>query len=194
MTENTQQQPVTLDELEGLNMDDFAQEEQTDSTLSWRIADDGCADWAVSKIAAERAELARIKVLAAEQIERIKKKVEAAERRCESGTAFLTAKLAEYFETVEHKKTKTKHSYRLLSGTLVKKLGGTTMKQDDAQLLEYLKASGQSDLIKTEESPRWGEFKKHLEVVGGQVIDTATGEIVEGVVIEQKPDVFTVDV
>ena len=192
MTENTQPQAVTLDELEGLSMDDFAQEQQ--APLFWRIADDGCADWAVSKIAAERAELARIKALAAEQIDRIKRKVEAAEKRCENGTAFLTSKLAEYFETVEHKKTKTTHSYRLLSGRLVKKIGGTSLKQDDALLLEYLKASGQTDLIKTEESPRWGEFKKRLAAVDGQVIDTTTGEIVEGVMIEEKPDVFTVDV
>lgn len=193
MTENTQPKAVTVDELEGLNMDDFAQEEHQE-TLFWRIADDNCADWAVSKIAAERAELARIKAMATEQIERIKKKVEAAEKRCENGTAFLTSKLAEYFETVEHKKTKTKHSYRLLSGTLVKKIGGTTLKQDEPRLLEYLKASGQTDLIKTEESPRWGEIKKRLEIAGGQVIDTTTGEIVDGVMIEEKPDVFSVDV
>lgn len=194
MTENTQPQAVTLDELEGLSMDDFAQEEQKHEALYWRIADDNSADWAVSKIAAERAELTRIKALAQEQIDRIMAKVEAAEKRCENGTAFLTAKLAEYFETVEHKKTKTKHSYRLLSGTLVKKIGGTTLKQDESKLLEYLKTSGQTDLIKTEESPRWGDFKKRLEVVGGVVIDTTSGEIVEGVMIEEKPDVFSVDV
>lgn len=105
--------------------------------------------------------------VAVAQIQRIEEKVAAAERRCENGTRFLTGKLAEYFETVPHKKTKTKESYRLLSGSLTKKLGGTQMKQDDEKLLEYLKASGNEDMIKVTEKPAWGEFKKRLVIMGG---------------------------
>ena len=112
----------------------------------------------------------------------------------ENGTRFLTGKLAEYFETVPHKTTKTKHSYRLLSGTLVKKIGGNTMKQDDDTLLAYLKASGNEDMIQNIEKPKWSEFKKRLEIVGGQIVDKTTGELVEGVQIIEKPDTFTVDV
>ena len=67
---------VTLDELEGLDMEAFAQYEQPEGSR-WRIADDACADWAVSKIAEERAELNRIKALADEQIARIMEKVQA---------------------------------------------------------------------------------------------------------------------
>lgn len=106
----------------------------------------------------------------------------------------VIAELAEYFETVPHKTTKTKHSYRLLSGTLVKKIGGSTMKQDDDTLLAYLKASGNEDMIQNTEKPKWGEFKKRLEIVGGQIVDKTTGELVEGVQIIEKPDTFTVDV
>ena len=185
---------ATLDELEGLDMEAFAMQEQPELPHQWRIADDACADWAVSKIAEERAELARIKALADEQISRIMEKVQAAEKRCENGTAYLTYKLAEYFKTVPHKKTKTTESYRLLSGTLKMKIGGVTMKQNDDKLLEYLKVSGNSDMIQTTEKPKWGEFKKRLEIMGGQIVDTTTGEIVEGVEIVQKADAFSVDV
>lgn len=195
-TEATQQElpAATLDELEGMDMAAFAYQEQPEGPREWRIADDSCADWAVCKIAEERAELARIKALAEEQIARIEEKVAAAEKRCENGTRFLTAKLAEYFETVPHKKTKTKHSYRLLSGTLAKKIGGVTMKQNDEKLLEFLKASGNDDMIQTTEKPKWGEFKKRLEIMGGQIVDSTTGEIVEGVELVEKPDTFTVEV
>lgn len=141
-----------------------------------------------------KAELDRITSLADSQIEKIQQRVEAAQRRYENGTRFLTGKLAEYFETVPHKTTKTKHSYRLLSGTLVKKIGGRTMKQDDDALLAYLKASDNEDMIQTTEKPKWGEFKKRLEIVGGQIVDKTTGELVEGVQIIEKPDTFTVDV
>ena len=133
---------VTLDELEGMDMNMFDVEETESAPHPvWRITDDGCADWACQKIAEEKAELDRITSLADSQIEKIQQRVEAAQRRYENGTRFLTGKLAEYFETVPHKTTKTKHSYRLLSGTLVKKIGGRTMKQDDDALLAYLKAT-----------------------------------------------------
>ncbi len=141
---------VTLDELEGMDMNMFDVEETESAPRPvWRITDDGCADWACQKIAEEKAELDRITSLADSQIEKIQQRVEAAQRRYENGTRFLTGKLAEYFETVPHKTTKTKHSYRLLSGTLVKKIGGRTMKQDDDALLAYLKASDNEDMIQT---------------------------------------------
>lgn len=151
-------------------------------------------EWACQKIAEEKAELDRIKALGESQIEKIQQRLDAAQRRYENGTRFLTGKLAEYFETVPHKTTKTKRSYRLLSGTLVKKIGGSTMKQDDDALLAYLKASGNEDMIQNTEKPKWGEFKKRLEIVGGQIVDKTTGELVEGVQIIEKPDTFTVDV
>lgn len=200
-TEATQQEEpqelpaATLDELEGMDMAAFYQsDEQAGPRPAWAIRDDGCADWAVRKIAEEKAELDRLTELADSQIAAIQEKVEAAKRRYENGTRFLTGKLAEYFETVPHRATKTKESYRLLSGTLTKKLGSTQMKQDDDKLLEYLKASGNEDMIQTTEKPRWGEFKKRLEVIGGQIVDTTTGELVEGVQLIEKPDTFTVDV
>lgn len=183
---------ITLDELENISAEAFSTLEEPKGPF--RIADDSAADWAVQKIAEERRELARITKLADDQIARIMEKVEAAERRCENGTSFLTAKLAEYFETVPHKTTKTQHTYRLLSGTLKKKIGGTQLKPDNEKLLEFLKASGNTDMIRTKEEPAWGDYKKRLEITGGQVIDTETGEIVEGVNIEEKLDTFVVEV
>ena len=185
---------VTLEDLEGMDDALWTQEETEGPRPAWRITDDGCADWACRKIAEEKAELDRIRQLAEAQIQKIEEKLAAAERRYENGTRFLTGKLAEYFETVPHKATKTKESYRLLSGTLTRKYGGAQMKQDDAQLVQYLKDSGQLEFIKTEEKPKWGDFKKRLEIVGGSVVDKETGEIVEAVQIIEKPDSFSVDV
>ena len=185
---------VTLEDLEGMDDALWTQEETEGPRPAWRITDDGCADWACRKIAEEKAELDRIRELAEAQIQKIEEKLAAAERRYENGTRFLTGKLAEYFETVPHKATKTKESYRLLSGTLTRKYGGAQMKQDDAQLVQYLKDSGQLEFIKTEEKPKWGEFKKRLEIMGGSVVDKETGEIVEAVQIIEKPDSFSVDV
>ncbi len=183
-----------VDELEEIDMSSFSAAEPAGDHLGWSITNDETAEWAVAKIAEEREELARVKALADAQIGRIMEKVQAAERRCENGTAWLTSKLSEYFGTVPHKKTKTTETYRLLSGSLKMKLGGVAMKQDDEKLLEYLKASGRADMIKTTEAPKWGEFKKSLQIVGGVVVDQSSGEIVEGVEVIEKPDTFTVEV
>lgn len=85
-------------------------------------------------------------------------------------------------------------SYRLLSGTLTRKFGGVSMEKDDDKLVEFLKASGNLEFIKTEEKPKWGEYKKRLEIMGGSVVDKETGEIVDGVKAIEKPDTFSVDV
>ena len=61
-------------------------------------------------------------------------------------------------------------------------------------LVQFLKASGNLEFIKTEEKPKWGDYKKRLEIVGGSVVDKETGEIVEGVQLIEKPDTFAVDV
>lgn len=194
MCDEMKMNAATVDELEEIDMSSFSADEPTGDHLGWSITNDEAAEWAVAKIAEEREELARVKALADAQIGRIMEKVQAAERRCENGTAWLTSKLAEYFGTVPHKKTKTTETYRLLSGSLKMKLGGVAMKQDDEKLLEYLKASGRADMIKTTEAPKWGELKKNLQIVGDQVVDNTTGEIVEGVEVIEKPDTFTVEV
>ncbi len=125
---------VTLDELEQVDLGTVEQGERA----PFRITDDRCADWAVRKIAEERSEYTRLKELADQQKAAIDEKVEAARRRMENGTTFLTSCLADFFSTVPHKKTKTTEKYRLLSGTLTLKKGGIKAKQDDAKLVPWL--------------------------------------------------------
>ena len=94
---------VTLDELEQVDLGTVEQGERAPV----RITDDRCADWAIRKIAEERSEYNRLKDLADQQKAAIEEKVEAARRRMENGTAFLTSCLADFFNTVPHKTTKS---------------------------------------------------------------------------------------
>nr|DAM37289.1 MAG TPA: hypothetical protein [Caudoviricetes sp.] len=180
---------ATLDELEQLDLGTVAPEERP----PFRITDDRCADWAVRKINDERAEYDRLKALADEQIAAITEKVDAARRRFENGTSFLTGCLADYFNHVPHKATKTTEKYRLLSGTLVLKKGGIKSAADDKKLVPWLKANGYGDLIKTVETSEWGELKKKLAFTGTVATIQETGEIVEGVTVMEAPDIFKVE-
>lgn len=161
---------VTLDELEQVDLGTVERGERA----PFRITDDRCADWAIRKIAEERSEYNRLKELADQQKAAIEEKVEAARRRMENGTAFLTSCLADFFNTVPHKTTKTTEKYRLLSGTLTLKKGTVKATVDDAKLVPWL--------------------KKLLAYTGGIATIQSTGEIVEGVTAYETPATFTVDI
>lgn len=177
---------VTLDELEQVDLGTVEQGERA----PFRIT----ADWAIRKIAEERSEYNRLKDLADQQKAAIEEKVEAARRRMENGTAFLTSCLADFFNTVPHKTTKTTEKYRLLSGTLTLKKGTVKATVDDAKLVPWLRENGYGDLVKVEESAKWGELKKLLAYTGEIATIQSTGEIVEGVTAYETPATFTVDI
>ena len=61
--------------------------------------------------------------------------------------------------------------------------------QDESAVLDWLKANKRDDLVKVEESVKKAELKKAFEVVGGQYVDTTTGEVVPGVTVEEKTSV-----
>lgn len=184
---------ITLEEIETIDLPGDHEGDTDSGRPAFRIADDDCADWAIRKIATERAERDRIVGLAKSQISRLQEQIEKAEHRYTQNTTFLTDRLADFFRGVPHRTTKTTEKYRLLSGTLTMKLGKPTPKADDAKLVEWLKANGHEDLVKVEEKAMWGELKKLLSFTGSMACIEATGEIVDGVTVEQSPDVFTVD-
>lgn len=185
---------LTLDTIEELALPGDADEAEEAQDQHWRIADDGCADWAIKKIKTEKDELDRITALGEQEISRIKEQIERAKRRYEQNTAFLTSMLEQFFDTVEHKRTKAgTETYRLLHGQLVRKPGGIKAEQDQEKLVQWLRQSGREDLIKIEESARWGELKKELIFVGTVATLADTGEIVDGVTAAEQPPTFSVN-
>ena len=97
--------------------------------------------------------------------------------------------LLRYFDTVEHKATKTQETYKLPTGRLKMKLAGETM-VPDKEILALL----YPDLVVQKPDFQWGELKKRLSIVDGKVIDTETGEFVEAVAVEAVPPKFIVEV
>ena len=191
--EEPEAEALSIDSIEDLTLPGDMDPGEEHQSQRWRITDDGCADWALKKIKAEKDELDRLTALADQEIARLKEQVEKAKRRYEQNTAFLTSMLAEFFETVPHKKTKTgTESYRLLNGQLVKKPAAVKIQPDDEKLVEWLRAAGHEDLIKVETSAKWGELKKQLSVVGTVAMIAETGEIVEGINVTDEPATFSV--
>jgi phage host-nuclease inhibitor protein Gam len=125
-------------------------------------------------------------------ISEYKQKIEQAEKKYETDTAFLRSQLQQYFETVPKKATKTQETYKLPSGTLKRKFGGVEYVRDDEELLNYLKENKLVDYVKTKESVDWAEFKKTVTQKDNYVVD-ADGQVVEGVTLVEKSDRFEIE-
>ena len=152
----------------------------------WTITDDKAAEWAVEQIRNAQADTLRWKVHFAEQLRRI-------QAANDEKVAYMTAQLEAYFDTLPHKSTKTQESYQLPSAKLVRKQPAPAFVVDDARLIAHLKAAA-PDLVEVVEKPRWGEYKKRCQVIGGELVDKETGELVDGVTVEERAAVFAVEV
>lgn len=159
---------------------------------TFKIDNDKKADWAIAQIKEAEAERDRLITLAEEQIIDLNDRIEELKNKCINDTKYLRSCLAEYFETVPTKETKTQKTYKLLSGTLIFKKPSVKINHDDDKLIEYLKNNNANDYIKIKESIDWAEFKKNLTIEGDNVIDIDTGEIIEACKVEDVPATFNI--
>ena len=159
----------------------------------WTIKNDSEAEWALQRIAEEQADTERLIALGEKKIEETEKSMEKSRKNCESHTNYLKGKLFEYFQNVNHRKTKSGvEKYALLSGTLQMKPASKKPVVNDEQLVEWLAANDMTDYIKTKQTPAWGDLKKSLDLSGDIPVVKETGEVVEGVTLEDVPETFEI--
>lgn len=158
---------------------------QEESVTPWRIENDSQADWAVRKIREAEQTVEKWEEFYAQKIAEIK-------AQTERDTANLRAALEIYFNGQMHKVTKTQESYSLPSGKLVLKKQQPEFSLDEEKLLPWVKANC-PELVKVKESTNWAELKKRVAVDGANVV-TADAEIVPGITVTDRPDVFRVEV
>lgn len=156
------------------------------------ISNDKMADWCIKKMAEIDKEFERMRRIADEEIYEIEMKLEKMDIQATRKIDYYKGLLREYFGKVEHKETKTSETYKLFNGSLKMSKATQKMVKDDEALLNYVKASGQTEFIKTKESVAWADFKKNCVISDGKVVDMATGEVVEGVTVEDVPEEFEV--
>ena len=162
---------------------------------SFKIRDDKTADWAIAQIHEAENERDRLIDLAQQQIADLTDRIEELKTKCDNDTSYLKACLAEYFQMVPSKETKTQKSYKLLSGTLIFKKPSTKITHDDDALLNYLENNDGNDFIKIKKSVDWAEFKKQLIISdNGEVVDTGLGVILSNKIcaVEDVPASFNI--
>ena len=165
----------------------------TDEDRKFKVDDDQKADWAARKVAEIEADTAQWAEFYAGQFEKVKK---ANEFRAE----YFRRMLRDYFFTVPHKMSKTQSSYQLPHAKLIMKAQGPAYERDDEQLIKWLEGTD-GGMAYVEYKPKvcWAELKKSLEgddgiaISEGRVV-TPDGEIVPGIKVVERPNIFKVEV
>lgn len=176
-----------------LNIIDEAIDDRSSPEEGFVIDNDSKAEWAIKKIAEERAETQRYVDTCQSMVTEYQEKIRKAQESGKNKTAFLESQLNTYFQGVKRKITKTQETYKLPAGTLRLKYQSPEFVRDETQLINWLKNNSMNNLIKVEEKPNWAELKKSVKVSGETVV-TEDGQIVEGVKAVERPPVFEVDV
>ncbi|MDO6353978.1 host-nuclease inhibitor Gam family protein [Caloramator sp. CAR-1] len=159
----------------------------------FKVDSDLKADWCLDKIREANAEYNRFEMVVNAKIEQLQQALRKAQEKRDREVGFFEAKLREYFETVQAKETKTQKSYTLPSGKLVLKYQQPEFKRDEDTLLNWVE-NNKPQYVKIKKSVDWSSLKKTVKVVNGMVIDSETGEVIEGVTVEEREPKFIVEV
>lgn len=129
--------------------------------------------------------VAQTKLMESEELERIKKWAEGETKAPLQDIAYWEQRIEDYHLNLLRTDPKQKTISTPYGKSRTTTSAAQPQKTDDEKLLHYAKSNELTDLIDVKETVKWGELKKTLKVVDGNVIDE-NGEIVEGVSV--KPE------
>jgi len=159
----------------------------------FKITDLQSLSWAFRKLAAIAQKKAEVNALCDEEVQRIEHYRQKEISALESSEEFFRGLIEEYAAAQraadpEFKKASTPY------GTVRYRKQQPKWHYDDDKLLESLKAAGLTELIRVKEEPDKATLKKRAVVQNGQVIDPATGAIIEGVTVEELGEKIELEV
>lgn len=153
---------------------------------SWKPTNDAEANWCIKKICEAEKNKKFWKEYYAEQLRKV---VESED----STINYFTALLVDYFDKVPHKKAAKSESYALPNGKLVFKAQQPEYKRDEQALVEWLERNGRGNEVLIAKSVNWSDFKKTIKTDGSAAVDAASGEIIDGITVIERPPVFAVE-
>lgn len=151
------------------------------------IRNDSEAERILRKVKAIEAKYDRICETCRAEAEHYKRLEEEAKQKCIRETGFYQAQLYEYFLGVKRRHTKSQEVYDLPSGTLRLRKLKKKMIPDESVLMKAF-----PEYVTVTPKLEWSELKRRLEISGDLVIDVDTGEVVEGITLEDIPEQFVV--
>lgn len=182
--------------LEEYLLESYEAPEDLDDTENqqFRIQDDNQADWALRKIARARQDMKEAEETAAMEIEKINRWLDGQRDESLRTELFFTVLLQEYYEP-RFMTNPDKKTYKLPSGKVQRRTQQPQFDRDNEALLAWLKQREMTDYVEVKETPKWGELKQQVQVVGEHVVikdGPLKGEIIDGVEVVHRPPIFRV--
>ena len=176
-------------------------EQDTDQEERFKIENDGQTDWALEKIIDLKEKQKENEELAEERKAPLEKKIAKIEawqdrqnEKLQDNIEYFEGLLTEYGMKLKEDDEDIK-THSLPFGKLKFRKQRPKWKYHDSMLLlNSLKKADRDDLIKIKESVDKRELKKQVEVAGNQVVNPETGEVIEGVEVQERGEKFSIDV
>ena len=160
---------------------------------AFEITSDAQAEEALLTVLKNNAESERLQRLALDMASKYTTQAQEVGREYERRNEWHMKALQTYFDRVDKHVTKTRQTYRLLSGTLVQKKQQPTYKYDSNDLLAWAQDNAPQYIKEvTKTSIDWAGLKKSITQNGDQAIYTETGEVLP-ITVRERPDVFMVE-
>ncbi len=180
---------VAPDDFEGVQVDpsdvDF---DDPETRGRWKVDGDKTAGWALGKLAAARAEQARLQANADELIDTIRYQLGLDLKPVEDRGAFFESCLVEYRRALEAENPDLAKTYKLPNGALKRRAGRVSTVVDAPEVLaEWLIENGHRHDVKMTPSVQ------AVKAAFPEFRDPTTGEVLPGVHGEVSPDSYTVE-
>lgn len=172
-----------------MNRLQLAEIEEIEVRESFVITDKQQCEWALRKIKALKAQIDETNIIADAEIQHINDWREKETKTATDSIAYFEGLLLGYMMQERENGTK---SIKLPHGTIRFKKQQPEYIKDEEKLIDWAKTSGKVEYVKVKESIDWANLKKDAEVVGENLVDPETGEVIEGVRVVEREDKFEV--
>lgn len=175
------------------SLQDYLESQEQTEREAFTVKDDQQANWALRKIKQFQDQKENNNALAVAEIDKIEAWNKVENDKAQQSIDYFQGLLAYYAQSKRDQDPKFK-KLDLPNGKIKFTKQQPKYNYADEMLLNYLKKAERTDLIKIKESPDKATIKKTFTIQDDRLIDTETGEVVEGVAIEHREDKFSVEV
>lgn len=171
---------------------DVSPEPVGENRETFRVENDSQAAWAMRKLRAIRTKQAEAEAIAHAEHERIEAWLADAKKATSGDEAFFEGLLIAY--AMRQRVTENRKSITLPHGSIKSRAAQPSVKVADADaFIMWAKTYG-PEFIRTKVEPDLSAIRRDCDLSGNEAVNMATGEVVPGVIIQQRDATFSVEV
>lgn len=173
------------------SLQEFLNEEEGTEKEAFTVKDDSSANWTLRKIKHANDRIEQNNSLAQAEIEKIERWNQQENEQAQYSIEYFEGLLAEYAmkKKAEHPNFKT---LKLPNGKISFRKRQPKWEYDSEKVVQALEKAELNDFIRVTKAPSKAEIKKAFSVVDDKVINTETGEVIEGITVREQEDSFNV--